>query len=185
MHVGRTSNLPLSQIVRRMADNRHMMQDMFGRIAARYDLMNRLMTFGQDRRWRRFVVQQARLRPGGWLLDIATGTGDIALEARQPGARSARGGGGSHPADDARGPAAQRRGCDRVAGGGYAVPALCRCRVRRRDQRLPVPQCAGYSRRAARTDACTQAGRLARHAGHNPTSAQSACARRSSSICVS
>jgi demethylmenaquinone methyltransferase/2-methoxy-6-polyprenyl-1,4-benzoquinol methylase len=58
-------------------------QQMFGRIAARYDLMNRLMTFGQDRRWRRLVVQQARLRPGGWLLDIATGTGDIAFEARR------------------------------------------------------------------------------------------------------
>jgi demethylmenaquinone methyltransferase/2-methoxy-6-polyprenyl-1,4-benzoquinol methylase len=58
-------------------------QEMFGRIAARYDLMNRLMTFNQDRRWRRFVVQQARLPRGGWLLDIATGTGDIAFEARR------------------------------------------------------------------------------------------------------
>lgn len=61
------------------------MQDMFGRIARRYDLMNRLMTFGQDRSWRRFLVRQARLEPGGWLLDIATGTGDIALEARRWG----------------------------------------------------------------------------------------------------
>jgi demethylmenaquinone methyltransferase/2-methoxy-6-polyprenyl-1,4-benzoquinol methylase len=59
------------------------MRDMFGRIATRYDLMNRLMTFGQDQRWRRFVVRQARLRPGAWLLDIATGTGDIAFEARR------------------------------------------------------------------------------------------------------
>jgi demethylmenaquinone methyltransferase/2-methoxy-6-polyprenyl-1,4-benzoquinol methylase len=65
-----------------MNKNAEAMQDMFGRIAARYDLMNRLMTFGQDQRWRRFVVRQARLRPGGWLLDIATGTGDIAFEAR-------------------------------------------------------------------------------------------------------
>jgi demethylmenaquinone methyltransferase/2-methoxy-6-polyprenyl-1,4-benzoquinol methylase len=56
---------------------------MFGRIATRYTLMNRLMTFGQDQRWRRYVVRQARLAPGGWLLDIATGTGDIALEARR------------------------------------------------------------------------------------------------------
>ncbi len=58
-------------------------QDMFGRIARRYDLMNRLITFGQDGRWRRFVVQQATLPPGGWLLDIATGTGDIAFEAQR------------------------------------------------------------------------------------------------------
>ncbi|MBZ0275231.1 MAG: ubiquinone/menaquinone biosynthesis methyltransferase [Anaerolineae bacterium] len=54
---------------------------MFGRIAARYNLMNRLMTFGQDMRWRRFVVQQANLPPNGKLLDLATGTGDIAFEA--------------------------------------------------------------------------------------------------------
>jgi demethylmenaquinone methyltransferase/2-methoxy-6-polyprenyl-1,4-benzoquinol methylase len=56
-------------------------QDMFGRIARRYNLMNRLMTFGQDMKWRRFVVQRANLKAGGKLLDLATGTGDIAFEA--------------------------------------------------------------------------------------------------------
>lgn len=56
-------------------------QSMFDRIAGRYNLMNRLMTFGQDMRWRRFVVQQARPPEGGKLLDLATGTGDIAFEA--------------------------------------------------------------------------------------------------------
>ncbi len=55
-------------------------QNMFARIAGRYDLMNRLMTAGQDIRWRRFVIAQARLPANGRLLDIATGTGDIALE---------------------------------------------------------------------------------------------------------
>ncbi len=55
-------------------------QDMFDRIAGRYNLMNRLMTGGQDLRWRRFVVQQARLPTRGRLLDLATGTGDIAFE---------------------------------------------------------------------------------------------------------
>lgn len=64
-------------------DHAAYVQDMFGRIARRYDVMNRLMTFGQDRRWRRFVVRQAHLRPGDRLLDIATGTGDIAFEARR------------------------------------------------------------------------------------------------------
>ncbi|MFW5772482.1 MAG: class I SAM-dependent methyltransferase [Phototrophicaceae bacterium] len=58
-------------------------QDMFGRIARRYNLMNRLMTGGQDRRWRRFVIRQAQIPPGGSLLDLATGTGDIAFEALQ------------------------------------------------------------------------------------------------------
>ena len=55
-------------------------QDMFARIAGRYDLMNRLMTFGQDIRWRRCVIDQAQLPSNGRLLDIATGTGEIALE---------------------------------------------------------------------------------------------------------
>lgn len=56
-------------------------QDIFKRIAPRYDLMNRVMTLGMDRRWRRFAIQQAHLPQGGKLLDIATGTGDIAFEA--------------------------------------------------------------------------------------------------------
>lgn len=56
-------------------------QKMFARIAGRYDLMNRLMTAGQDVRWRRRVIQLAQLPDNGRLLDIATGTGDIAREA--------------------------------------------------------------------------------------------------------
>ena len=56
-------------------------RQMFGQIAPRYDLMNRLMTGGRDVAWRRLVITEAQLPPGGRLLDIATGTGDIALEA--------------------------------------------------------------------------------------------------------
>jgi len=56
-------------------------QSMFERIAARYDLMNRLMTLGQDHAWRRVMVDRAHLPHGGRLLDVATGTGDIAFEA--------------------------------------------------------------------------------------------------------
>lgn len=56
-------------------------QNMFTRIARRYDLMNRLMTGGQDIRWRRQVIQLARLERNSRLLDLGTGTGDLAREA--------------------------------------------------------------------------------------------------------
>ena len=56
-------------------------QRMFGRIAKRYDLMNRLMTAGQDVRWRREVIRRSKLPPGGHLLDLGTGTGDLGREA--------------------------------------------------------------------------------------------------------
>lgn len=53
-------------------------QKMFDAIAPNYDLMNRVMTMGQDQRWRRFVVAKAGDPGDGWALDLATGTGDIA-----------------------------------------------------------------------------------------------------------
>lgn len=52
-------------------------EKMFDAIAERYDLMNRVMTFGQDRRWREFVVEQGGHVGDGWVLDLACGTGDI------------------------------------------------------------------------------------------------------------
>lgn len=55
---------------------------MFDRIAGRYRRMNALMTFGRDRAWRRAVVREAAVPHGGRLLDLASGTGDIALAAR-------------------------------------------------------------------------------------------------------
>jgi demethylmenaquinone methyltransferase/2-methoxy-6-polyprenyl-1,4-benzoquinol methylase len=56
-------------------------QNMFTQIAKRYDLMNRLMTGGQDIRWRKMVVKLARLDNSSALLDLGTGTGDLAREA--------------------------------------------------------------------------------------------------------
>jgi demethylmenaquinone methyltransferase/2-methoxy-6-polyprenyl-1,4-benzoquinol methylase len=58
-------------------------RQMFGRIARRYDLMNRLMTLGRDRAWRRYAVAQVAVPVGGRVLDVATGTGDLALEAHR------------------------------------------------------------------------------------------------------
>ena len=64
-------------------------QNMFTRIAKRYDLMNRLMTGFQDVRWRKLVIQQAKLTTTSHLLDLGTGTGDLAREAlaQQPKAQ--------------------------------------------------------------------------------------------------
>ena len=56
-------------------------QDIFTRIAGRYDLMNRLMTGGQDVFWRKEVIRRARLHPHAKLLDLGTGTGDLARAA--------------------------------------------------------------------------------------------------------
>ncbi len=69
------------------SEKRQYVNRMFARIAHRYDLMNRVMTGGQDVRWRRLMVRQAMLSPGGHFLDVATGTGDVAFEAarQQPG----------------------------------------------------------------------------------------------------
>jgi demethylmenaquinone methyltransferase/2-methoxy-6-polyprenyl-1,4-benzoquinol methylase len=58
-------------------------RDLFGSIATRYDLLNRLISIGQDQSWRREAVRLCQLPRTGKLLDTATGTGDMALLARR------------------------------------------------------------------------------------------------------
>lgn len=58
-------------------------QTMFGRIAHRYDLLNRLMTVGQDIRWRRDLIQRLGIPLQAVVLDTGAGTGDLALEIKQ------------------------------------------------------------------------------------------------------
>ncbi len=60
---------------------------MFDRIARRYDLMNRLMTFGFDRTWRRHTIDEINPSPGDLVVDLACGTGDLARDAVLRGAR--------------------------------------------------------------------------------------------------
>lgn len=55
-------------------------QAMFDRIARVYDRMNAVMTAGLDRRWRQRAADLAAVSPGDRALDVATGTGDLALE---------------------------------------------------------------------------------------------------------
>jgi demethylmenaquinone methyltransferase/2-methoxy-6-polyprenyl-1,4-benzoquinol methylase len=62
----------------------HDVRAMFDRISPVYDLMNRVMTAGLDRRWRRLTAR-AVVRPGDRVLDACCGTGDLALAAREAG----------------------------------------------------------------------------------------------------
>jgi len=55
-------------------------RDMFQTIAPRYDFLNRLLSLGIDRYWRSFAVRQLAIPEHGKVLDIATGTGDVALK---------------------------------------------------------------------------------------------------------
>ncbi|HQU26467.1 MAG TPA: ubiquinone/menaquinone biosynthesis methyltransferase [Acidimicrobiales bacterium] len=62
-------------------------RSMFDAIAGRYELVNRLMTFGLDARWRRRVVADLRLASGSVVLDVAAGTGDLSRELARQGLR--------------------------------------------------------------------------------------------------
>ena len=77
----------MSQLTGR--DRERYVRGIFDRIAPHYDLMNRLMTAGQDISWRRETIRRAGLTSDGLLLDLGSGTGDLAREAlrQTPGAQ--------------------------------------------------------------------------------------------------
>ena len=71
----------------RLTDRNRSIGEMFSSIAPRYDFLNRLLSLGVDRRWRRLAVAETVPSSGGRFLDVATGTADMALEIlRQKGA---------------------------------------------------------------------------------------------------
>lgn len=67
------------------ADKAAMVQSMFDAIAPRYDLVNRIMTFRLDVRWRRRAVRDLALPVGSRVLDLASGTGDLCVDLRRAG----------------------------------------------------------------------------------------------------
>jgi demethylmenaquinone methyltransferase/2-methoxy-6-polyprenyl-1,4-benzoquinol methylase len=58
----------------------HKVADVFHSVAAKYDLMNDLMSFGVHRLWKRFTIEMSGVRHGHKVLDIAGGTGDLAAK---------------------------------------------------------------------------------------------------------
>ena len=90
----------------------------FESVAARYDLMNDLMSAGLHRLWKRFTVEQSGLRPGQRVLDVAGGTADLAIQfARRVGAS------GEVVLTDIN-PAMLALGRDRMLDAGIMAPAV-------------------------------------------------------------
>jgi demethylmenaquinone methyltransferase/2-methoxy-6-polyprenyl-1,4-benzoquinol methylase len=68
-------------------EKKRAVRDMFDAIAPRYDLVNRIMTFRLDVRWRRRAVRELQLPAGSIVLDLASGTGDLCADLRKAGHR--------------------------------------------------------------------------------------------------
>ncbi len=92
-------------------------EQVFDRVAGRYDLMNDLMSFGLHRLWKAFTVSLARVRPGERVLDVASGSGDLARALAARGAEVCM--------SDINGPMLAR-GRDRMTDAGRLAPAV-RC----------------------------------------------------------
>ena len=89
--------------------------EVFNRVAERYDLMNDLMSFGLHRLWKAFAVSVARIRPGERVLDVASGSGDLARAFAARGAEVWM--------SDINGPMLAR-GRDRMLDAGRIAPAV-------------------------------------------------------------
>jgi demethylmenaquinone methyltransferase / 2-methoxy-6-polyprenyl-1,4-benzoquinol methylase len=81
-----SERLPTEKALYRLNERNRAIGAMFSSIAPRYDLLNRLLSFGRDRAWRRAAVAAMTPAAGGRHLDVATGTADVLLEIfRQKG----------------------------------------------------------------------------------------------------
>ena len=69
-------------------DKRLAVRGLFDTIAGRYDVVNRVMTFGMDVGWRRRAVRELRLPGGALVVDLACGTGDLCTELQRSGYRT-------------------------------------------------------------------------------------------------
>ncbi|MEO8952929.1 MAG: ubiquinone/menaquinone biosynthesis methyltransferase [Ktedonobacteraceae bacterium] len=74
-----SAKISLEEKFRETGGKRPYVQRLFGRIARMYDIMNRLMSFGLDRRWRAFAARYLALSTGELGLDLGTGTADLSI----------------------------------------------------------------------------------------------------------
>jgi demethylmenaquinone methyltransferase/2-methoxy-6-polyprenyl-1,4-benzoquinol methylase len=113
-----------------LKDKTQRVRAVFDSVAARYDLMNDLMSAGAHRLWKRYTLALTHLRPGQRALDVAGGTGDLAVGlARQVGER------GLVVLTDINA-AMLARGRDRLIDAGIAGNVAC---VQANAERLPFP----------------------------------------------
>ena len=75
-----------------MSDKKKNVKQIFDSIAFRYDLLNHLLSFGFDYRWRKKALKLSGLNAQSVLLDVACGTGDFAIDAYERGVRKITGG---------------------------------------------------------------------------------------------
>ena len=73
-----------------MDEKVHLVRGVFDSVANRYDLMNDLMSFGLHRLWKKKMIQAASLKPGQVVLDVASGTGDVAFSLARGVSRTGR-----------------------------------------------------------------------------------------------
>ena len=75
-----------------VADKQKLVGQVFSSVAGNYDLMNDLMSFGVHRAWKRFFVETSQVKAGDRVLDLAGGTGDIAMLLKKKVIRPAKDG---------------------------------------------------------------------------------------------
>lgn len=79
--------MPLADTIATPDGKRRYVRRLFATIADRYDLITVFLSYGQDQRWKKRLVDLAAPAPGARALDLATGTGDIAFRLADAGAR--------------------------------------------------------------------------------------------------
>lgn len=78
MNTNKTTDFGFKQVP--PEEKAHYVAQVFDSVASRYDLMNDLMSLGIHRLWKNFTVELAHVKPGQWVLDVAGGTGDLAIK---------------------------------------------------------------------------------------------------------